>query len=64
MEGMILPVCFVCGKVHEKGLHGGIHIKGKFICTDCEKQICTLQAKAPAYPQMLQKLNCLSKKII
>ena len=51
VDGVILPVCFICGKVHKEGMHGGIYIKGKFICFDCEAEICNLQAKTPDYPQ-------------
>ncbi len=64
VDGVILPVCFICGKVHKEGMHGGIYIKGKFICLDCEAEICNLQAKTPDYPQMMVRLAPLSKKII
>lgn len=64
MDAVVLPVCFICGRVHKEGMHGGIYIKGKFVCLDCEAEICNLQAQTAAYPQMIKSLAPLSKKII
>jgi len=64
MTGLILPVCNVCGKVHHEGMHGGIYIRGKFICLNCEAKICGLEKQNPFYDEIVKKLKFISKNIV
>lgn len=48
-QNKIYPLCALCGQVPSGGLHDGLRIMGKFICSDCESTLCTLECDDPRY---------------
>lgn len=48
-KGNLIPKCFVCGLTPKKGIHGGILIGKRFLCTSCEVAIVQLNADDEYY---------------
>ena len=60
--GKILPVCIVCKKVPADGIGGGIFIRKKFLCLDCEKEIAALRHDAEKYARVVGGLRLIWRK--
>ena len=60
--GKILPVCIVCKKVPAGGIGGGIFIRRRFLCLDCEKEIAALCYDGEKYAKMVGGMRLIWRK--
>ncbi|MCL2817434.1 MAG: sigma factor G inhibitor Gin [Clostridiales bacterium] len=60
--GKILPVCIICKQVPAAGIGGGIFIRKKFLCLDCEKEIAAPRHDAERYAVMVSGLRLIWRK--
>ena len=56
-ENILLPVCLMCGETPTLGIMGGVVLRGKFLCTQCEEQILSLDAEGKEYDVVIEKLK-------
>ena len=51
--GKVLPVCYRCAQVPEKGLYDGFRVEGMFFCTDCQQELFMAEQGSPEYQEFL-----------
>ena len=61
--GEILPVCIICGKVPKKGIAGGIFIRRRFLCEDCENMLLTAANGSHDYLRAVMGLSSIAKSL-
>ncbi|ADY54538.1 Sigma-G inhibitor, Gin [Syntrophobotulus glycolicus DSM 8271] len=68
----IYPKCMICGKNPEQGLHDGLWLYRKFICSNCENSLISVEEqkdydhtinviKAILFGHRLQSKKCMLK---
>ncbi|HEX3015260.1 MAG TPA: sigma factor G inhibitor Gin [Desulfobacteria bacterium] len=57
METNLLPVCIICGQTPSLGIMDGVILKGKFLCSNCEQHILSLEVDSADYEQVVEKLR-------
>ncbi len=45
----LLPVCFCCGQTPPDGIMGGIFLRRRFLCRQCEEYIANLTVESNGY---------------
>ncbi|MGE5416990.1 MAG: sigma factor G inhibitor Gin [Acidobacteriota bacterium] len=55
--GELLPRCWLCGKVPDRGIAGGYLVRSRFICEDCETDIVELTVENERYSSFVEKLK-------
>jgi hypothetical protein len=55
----LLPVCLLCSETPTMGIMGGVVLRGKFLCTSCEKHILSLEVNSSEYDVVVEKLKSL-----
>lgn len=60
-KGLLLPRCSFCGQVPAEGIHGGLKLKGMFVCRECEGKILTMEVGTTAYEDLMETIKRLFK---
>jgi hypothetical protein len=58
-ENNLLPQCLICGTTPETGICGGIRLRKRFLCNDCQDRILAASIDDPFYTQMKEGLKDL-----
>ncbi len=53
----IYPCCALCHQIPSGGLHDGLRIMGRFICSDCERTLVALPCDDERYGHFVQLLK-------
>ena len=54
----VLPICFLCNLVPKMGMCSGFFLKGVFICSQCEQELISSNAKEQeSYKIVIAKLK-------
>ena len=59
MTGKLLPICIICGETPPLGIADGVILRGRFLCTACEKEILTLDVDSSDYELVVEKLKSI-----
>lgn len=54
---IIYPQCSICGLVPENGLYDGLYLRGKFICSGCEKKLVATGPDSANYEEQIQYIR-------
>lgn len=52
-KGKVLPVCYRCTQVPQKGLYDGFRVQGMFFCSDCQRELFSAEQGSPEYQEFL-----------
>lgn len=60
-RGKVLPYCYICEQVPERGIKGVLKLGRKFICRECENKIITCDINSPDYEKIIKIIKELWK---
>jgi len=55
----ILPRCYFCHSIPEKGIHGGWRFRQAFICDRCEQKIINTEVGSLYYQELMGKIRAI-----
>ena len=56
-ENNLFPRCLICGVTPETGIIGGVQLRKRFLCSECQERILNASIEDPFYILMKEGLK-------